>query len=85
MQFPDEELAASVKGRESLSKMLGDNRKDVSGPQILLFLLFCSDIPYPLQFLVLRNSQAALWATPTGKEIGEGPGIQLELAKISWN
>lgn len=84
MQFPDEELAASVKGRESLSKMLGDSRKDVSGPQILLFLLFCSDLPYPLQLLVLRSGQAALRATPTGKEIGKRPGIQWEAAKISW-
>lgn len=65
MQFPDEELAASVKGRESLSKTLGDSRKDVSGPQILLFLLFNLNLPYPLQLLVLRSSQAALRATPT--------------------
>lgn len=65
MQLPDEELAGSVKGRESLSKMLGDSRKDVSGSQILLFLLFFSDLLYPLQLLVLRSSQAALQATPT--------------------
>lgn len=67
MQLPDEELAGSVKGRESLSKMLGDSRKDVSGSQILLFLLFFSDLLYPLQLLVLRSSQAALQATPTWK------------------
>lgn len=65
MQFPDEELAGSVKGRKSLSKMLGDSRKDVSGPEILIFLLFYSDLLYPLQLLVLRNSQAALQATST--------------------
>lgn len=65
MQFPDEELAGSVKGRESLSKMLGDSRKDVSGPEILIFLLFYSDLLYPLQLLVLRSHQAALQVTPT--------------------
>lgn len=36
-----------------------------SGPQTLLFLLFFSELLYPLQLLVLRRSQAALRATPT--------------------